>query len=327
MFTSNNTPYHEFRLARQLGAIINLDDITHISALERATGSLPELLSFRLNPGAERVGNSIIGNPEDAKYGLTRRQIFQAYKIAKAVGVKRFGLHTMVCSNERNPEYFLETTRMMLKLAQDLQREVGIEFEFVNLGGGIGTPYRPEHRGVDLQKLGIDIDGVYEELGGKNKNPKRVFTECGRAVTGPNGWLLTSVRHVMRKYKDFVGVDATMADLMRPGMYGAYHHITVLGKESVEDTVMTDVVGSLCENNDKFAVNRHLPRVKEGDLLAIHNSGAHGRAMGFNYNGKLRSGEVLVEANGGVSKIRRHETLQDHFATLDFGEYASLTRG
>ena len=328
MFTSNNTADSEFRYARELGAIINLDDITHIGALERATGGLPELLCFRYNPGNKCDGNSIIGNPVEAKYGLTHEQIFEAYRIVKEKGVKRFGLHTMMASNERNPEILEKQARIMFKLARELRERVGINPEFINLGGGVGTSYKPWDRGVDLDDLGDRIHQAYNDSFSHEDQGPQIFTECGRAITGPNGWLLTSVRHVMEKHRNYVGVDATMADLMRPGMYGAYHHATVLGNENAGHNMIYDVVGSLCENCDKFAVQRFLPMIFRGDLIAIHNTGAHGRAMCFNYNAKLRSGEVLVKKDGKTELIRRNENEEDYFATLDFpgSRYANLTK-
>jgi diaminopimelate decarboxylase len=324
MFTSNDTPDIEFIAAQGLGAVMNLDDITHIAALERATGNLPSLLCFRY-AGDEVGGNSIIGNVEERKYGLTREQLFEAYRIAKEKGVKLFGLHTMMASNERNPATLERQARIMFQLAVDLKKELGINIAFINLGGGIGTAYRPWDREVDLNDVGRRISKAYIETLAGVSCPN-IFTECGRVITGPHGWLLTGVRHVMQKHRAYVGVDATMADLMRPGMYGAYHHITVLGKESVSSMRIYDVVGSLCENCDKFAVQRFLPGVQKGNLMAIHNAGAHGRAMCFNYNAKLRSGEVLVKTDGSLQLIRRPETEDDYFATLDFpgSKYADL---
>lgn len=331
MFTSNDTPDSEFKYAKRCGAIVNLDDITHIEAFERAAGRLPELLSFRFNPGEECDGNSIIGNPVEAKYGVTREQIFDAYRIAREKGVKRFGLHTMIASNDRNLEHHVRTAKIMLKLAQELKVKSGVDIEFINLGGGVGTPYHPWDKELDLDALGKGVKEVYDKMkmiGPEGVYPSKIFMECGRAVTGPHGWLLTGVRHVMKKHRDYIGVDATMADLMRPGMYGAYHHLTVLGKENAEHNKVYDVVGSLCENCDKFAVQRFLPEIERGDLIAIHNSGAHGRAMCFNYNAKLRSGEVLVHPDGSFDIIRRHETEKDYFATLDFkdSKYAHLAK-
>jgi diaminopimelate decarboxylase len=317
MFTSNDTPAKEFQYAKKLGAIINLDDISHIETLEKAAG-LPELICFRYNPGPERTGNAIIGNPADAKYGLTRKQLFEAYAIMKKKGVKRFGLHTMVASNELNGDYFIETARMLFTLVKDISKEVGIEFEFVNMGGGIGIPYKPEQKAVDLDAVSKGIKKLYEEIivAGKLK-PLRVVFECGRMVTGPFGFLVTTAIHEKHIYKEYIGLDACMANLMRPALYGAYHHITVLGKEKAKSALKYDVVGSLCENNDKFAIDRNLPKIDMGDIVVIHDAGAHGYAMGFNYNGKLRSAELLLRQKGDVVLIRRAETVEDYFKTLE----------
>lgn len=318
MFTSNNTQSYEYQKASELGAIINLDDISHLSFLEKSAG-LPELLCFRYNPGPLRSGNVIIGNPEEAKYGFTKEQLFEGYKIAKQKGVTRFGLHTMVASNELDRSYFSETVKMLLELVQEISQTLGINFEFINMGGGIGIPYRPEQEAMNLEALGEEIKQVFETmLAGTQHSKLKLFMECGRMVTGPYGYLITAAQHKKEIYKNYIGVDACMADLMRPGMYGAYHHITVLGKENANADQVYDVVGSLCENNDKFAIDRKLPKIENGDLLAIHDSGAHGHAMGFNYNGKLRSAELLLRQDGSVKEIRRAETLEDHFATLDF---------
>lgn len=320
MLTSNNTPAEEFQKAKDLWAIINLDDITHIDYLEKHTG-LPEVLSFRYNPGSLRAGNAIIGNPEESKYGLTKEQLFQAYEIVRDKGVKRFGLHTMIISNELNPDFFIETAEMMFDLAIELKEKLGIRLEFVNFGGGIGIPYRPEQEPVNLETIGEGVRKVYEEkIVAKGLDPLRICLECGRMVTGPYGYLVTQVLHRKDTYKNYIGVDASMSDLMRPGIYGAYHHITVMGKEDLPKDHIYDVTGSLCENNDKFAVDRELPRIDIGDILVIHDTGAHGHAMGFNYNGKLRHAELLLQADGSVKLIRRAETLEDYFATLDFSE-------
>ncbi len=319
MFTSNNTPLKEFIYAKKLGAIINLDDITHIEFLEKAIGKLPELLCFRYNPGPSRVGNSIIGNPKEAKYGLTKKQLFDAYDASKKKGVKRFGLHTMVASNELNEEYIIETSKMLFDLVVDISKKIGIYFEFVNLGGGIGIPYKPEQKAVDLRSISRGINKHYQEIIVKNNlAPLRIVMECGRAITGPHGYLVTTVIHEKNIYKDYIGVDACMSNLMRPGMYGAYHHETILGKENNPKTHIYDVVGSLCENNDKFAIDRKLPKINIGDILVIHDTGAHGYSMGFQYNGKLRSAELLLKPDKTVKQIRRAETVDDYFATLDF---------
>lgn len=318
MFTSNNTKADEYTHALQLGAIVNLDDYTHIEFLEEL-GGLPDLLCFRYNPGHLREGNAIIGTPEDAKYGFTREQLFDGYRRARDRGVRRFGLHTMVASNELNPEFFVETAEMLFELAVDLSRELDIRLEFCNLGGGIGIPYRPTESPVDLGQLGQQIAASYDRLiRPAGLHPLRVLMENGRMITGPYGFLVTRCIHHKHIYKDYVGVDACMANLMRPGMYGAYHHITVLGKDGLSERKRVDVVGSLCENNDKFAIDRELPPVDRDDLLVIHDTGAHGHAMGFQYNGKLRSAELLYREDGTVQRIRRAETMADYFSTLDY---------
>ncbi|WP_292471092.1 diaminopimelate decarboxylase [Methanolobus sp.] len=317
MFSSNDTPEEEFIKARDLGAIINLDDISHIEYLEEVAG-LPEIVCCRYNPGPLKEGNAIIGNPEEAKYGFTREQLFEGYQMMKEKGVKRFGLHTMVASNELDPEYFIETAKILFELIAELSRDLGIKFEFVNLGGGIGIPYRPEQKPVPYDVIAKGVSKAYDEVIRANSlHPLKIFLECGRVITGPYGYVITSVRHLKHIYKDYVGTDACMANLMRPALYGAYHHITVLGKENEEATQLYDVTGSLCENNDKFAIDRFLPEVTRGDILAIHDAGAHGHAMGFNYNGKLRSAEILLRPDGSFVLIRRAETVDDYFATLD----------
>ena len=318
MFTSNNTPAHEFQVARNLGAIINLDDLEHLAFLKKHA-SLPELICFRYNPGALKAGNLIIGHPEEAKFGLTRTQLFDAYRLARDQGIQRFGLHTMVASNELDTDYFVETAVILFDLVTELTHTLGIQFEFVNLGGGLGIPYRPEDTPLDLQQLSSKIRHYYaQKIATKKRPPLKIFMECGRFITGSCGCLVARVRHIKQTYKLFAGLDACMADLMRPGMYGAYHHISVLDKLNIEPQATYDVTGSLCENNDKFAIDRHLPELAVDDLLMIHDVGAHGHAMGFNYNGKLRPAELLLRENGVVVPIRRAETLADYFATLDF---------
>lgn len=318
MLTSNDTPAEEFQKAKELGAIINLDDISHIDYLEKCAG-FPACLSFRYNPGPLIEGNAIIGKPEEAKYGLTHDQLLKAYAIAKRKGVKRFGLHTMVISNELHNDAFLFTAELMFDLAVEIKEQLGITLEFVNLGGGIGIPYRPEEQAVNLEY----VAGGIRELYGKILAPHdltniAIAMESGRAMTGPYGWLVTTVLHEKKTYKDYIGLDACMADLMRPAMYGAYHHITIVGKEHEPANYVYDVTGSLCENNDKFAIDRKLPQIVIGDRLVIHDTGAHGHAMGFNYNGKLRSAELLLREDGSIELIRRAETLNDYFATLHF---------
>ncbi|MDX2186121.1 MAG: diaminopimelate decarboxylase [Opitutaceae bacterium] len=319
VFTSNDTPAYEYQRAAELGAIINLDDISHISYLEKALGGkLPEMLCFRYNPGKLKEGNAIIGKPEEAKYGFTREQLFAGYRLAKEKGVKRFGLHTMVASNELNPTYFVETAQMLFDLVVELNAALGIRFDFLNLGGGIGIPYRPGQKPVDLAWVGEHIRQAYEKtLVSRGLGPVRIAMECGRMVTGPYGFLVSRVLHKKAIYKDYVGLDACMANLMRPGMYGSYHHISVPARANGARKVY-DVTGSLCENNDKFAIDREIPDPELGDLVVIHDTGAHGHAMGFNYNGKLRSAEILWKGGTEFKVIRRAETLADHFATLDY---------
>ncbi|HBL74969.1 MAG: diaminopimelate decarboxylase [Bacteroidetes bacterium GWF2_42_66] len=320
MFTSNDTPAHEYVKARELGATINLDDISHIEYLEKHAG-LPELISLRYNPGALKDGNVIIGNPEDSKYGFTREQLFEGYKMLKKKGVKRFGIHTMVASNELDSDYFIETAEILFDVIVEISKEVGIRFEFANLGGGIGIPYKNEHKPVDIEKVSAGIKDLYEKLIVANQlDPLKIFFESGRVITGPYGFLVSKVLHIKETYKKYAGLDSCMANLMRPALYGAYHHITVLGKENEPCSNLYDVTGSLCENNDKFAINRLLPKIEQGDIVVIHDTGAHGHAMGFNYNGKLRSAELLLRENGEVVEIRRAETMDDYFATLDFGK-------
>lgn len=321
MFSSNNTPVKEFQKACELGAIINLDDVTHIEFFEKAAGKLPEIICFRYNPGPLRKSgvNAIIGKPEEAKYGLTKEQLFESYKLVKQRGVKRFGLHTMVVSNELHISALAQTAKMLFELAVGIYKKLGIKLEFVNLGGGIGIPYKLDQREVDLNKLSQKIKRYYQDIIVKNGlDPIRVVFECGRMITGPYGYLVTTAIHQKNTYKKYIGVDACMANLMRPGMYGAYHHETVLGKENKPLTQTYDVVGSLCENNDKFAIDRKLPKVETGDIIVIHDTGAHGYSMGFQYNGKLRSAELLLKPNGEVVQIRRAETIEDYFSTLDF---------
>jgi len=319
VLSSNDTPAEEFQKAIELGAIINLDDISHIDYLEKWAG-FPDLISFRYNPGALREGgNDIIGKPEEAKYGLTREQIFSAFEIMQQKGAKRFGLHTMVISNELDPNYFIETANMMFDLVVDIYQKLNIKIEYVNLGGGIGIPYRPEQEAVDLDYVGEGIRRSYEEkIDANGLDPITIAMESGRMIMGPYGYLVATVLHKKDTYKKYVGLDACMANLMRPGLYGAYHHITVAGKEDRPLDHIYDVTGSLCENNDKFAIDRSLPQVDVGDIIVIHDTGAHGHAMGFNYNGKLRSAELLLKPDGRVEIIRRAETLNDYFATLDF---------
>ena len=319
IFTSNETPAEEYKYAYENGNIINLDDFTHIDYLKKAIGKLPDTICFRYNPGNDKQGcNSIIGKPEEAKYGLTREQIIQAYKICKEEGVKHFGLHTMVASNELNPDFFIDTAKLLFELCAEIKEKTGVRIEFVDLGGGLGIPYRPEQKAVDYDYVAKGIKNEYDKiLIPANLDPMEIYWECGRPITGPYGWLITTAIHEKHIYREYIAVDSCMADLMRPGMYGAYHEITVSGKENEPKTQVYDVVGSLCENCDKFAVQRSLPKIEMGDHIIIHDAGAHGRAMGFNYNGKLRCGEILMRQDGSFKQIRRRETIDDLFATLD----------
>jgi diaminopimelate decarboxylase len=314
MFTSNDTPANEFRQARDLRAIINLDEISHIPFLKQHAG-VPEVISFRYNPGKLRQGNAIIGKPEEAKYGLTREQMIAAYAHMKHNGVRRFGIHTMLASNERDPQYFIDTAAMLFSLMDEISSKAGVSFEFANLGGGIGIPYRPEDQSVDVDVVGRGVQREYKKHFKIGSGP-RIFMENGRLITGPYGWLVTRVLHLKHTYRDYVGLDACMAHLPRPAIYGAYHHITVLGKEEQPQDHIYDVTGSLCENNDKFAINRPLPEVKEDDICIIHCTGAHSLAMASNYNGKLLCMELLHRPGNEVQMIRRAQTPQDLFATL-----------
>lgn len=316
MLTSNDTPADEFQKAIELGAIINLDDITHIEYLEEHAG-MPKIMSFRYNPGNLIAGNDIIGKPMEAKYGLTHEQILKAYKIAQSKGVKRFGLHCMVISNELRTEGFELTASIMFNLAKEIKESLGITLEFVNLGGGIGIPYEPEQAEVDLEAVGEGIHRLYKEIMEPvGLGSCAICFESGRAITGPYGYLVSTAIHEKHTYKNYIGLDSCMANLMRPALYGAYHHITVVGKENAPKDHVYDVTGSLCENNDKFAIDRQLPKIDMGDRIVIHDTGAHGHSMGFNYNGKLRSAELLLREDGSVEMIRRGETLDDYFATL-----------
>ena len=320
IFTSNETPASEFVYAYNEGNLINLDDITHIEYLKNALGGkLPQTICFRYNPGQAKHGcNSIIGKPEEAKYGLTRDQIFEAYKICKEEGVKHFGLHTMVASNELNPDFFADTAKLVFELAVEIKEKCGVNIEFTDLGGGLGIPYKPEQKKVDYDEVALKIKKLYDQIiVPAGLDPMGIYWECGRPITGPYGYLVSTAIHEKHIYRDYIGLDSCMADLMRPGMYGAYHELTVSGKENAPLTHTYDVVGSLCENCDKFAVQRKLPEIDIGDLIIIHDAGAHGRAMGFNYNGKLRAGEILLREDGSFVQIRRRETIDDLFATMD----------
>ncbi|TYO98918.1 diaminopimelate decarboxylase [Geothermobacter ehrlichii] len=315
MFTSNNTAPHEFTAAAaDGGCILNLDDI---SLIAKVPEPFPELICFRYNPGPRRTGNVIIGNPVEAKYGVTHNQVVDAYRQARERGAKRFGLHTMVASNELDYTYMVETARMILEVAELVMNELGIRFEFVNIGGGFGIPYRPDDSPLDLARMSREITALFDDFRARHGQAPRMVMESGRWMTGPHGVLVTRAINHKDTYRRYIGVDACMSSLMRPAIYGAYHHIDVPGAEG-RPTEVVDVVGSLCENNDKFAVQRELPRIEEGDLLVIHDTGAHGHAMGFQYNGRLRPQELLLRADGRVELIRRAETLDDYLATQTF---------
>ncbi len=318
--TSNNTTDEEFIKASELGAIINLDDISHIDDIQRL-GIKPEVISLRYNPGHSRVQgiNDIIGDPIEAKYGHTKEQIFEAYKRLKEYGIKRFILHAMIVSNETDEKYHIDTARDLFKMVKEIHDKLEIKIERVNLGGGLGIPYKDSEKEMDLNILSRGVKKYYDEvIRANNLEPIAISTESGRYITGPYGWLVTKAIHHKDTYKNYIGVDATMSDLMRPGIYGAYHKITVLGKENQKHDHKYDITGSLCENNDKFAIDRYLPKIQRGDILIIHSTGAHGHAMGFNYNGKLRHAELVLRTNKSIQQIRRAENIDDYFRTLDF---------
>ena len=323
MFSSNETPPEEFRLARQLGAVINLDDFTLIEELEQAAGGIPEKVCCRYNPGGTftlgetREGFQVMDHPGDAKYGMTRAQIAEAYRVLAAKGAREFGLHSFLASNTLSNDYYPTLARLLFQLAVELKAETGCHITFINLSGGVGVPYRPDQQANDIAAIGAGVRQAYEEiLVPAGMGDVALYTELGRFMLAPYGHLVTRATHEKHIYKEYIGVDACACDLMRPAMYGAYHHITVAGKEDAPCDHKYDVVGSLCENNDKFAVDRMLPKLDRGDLLVIHDTGAHGRAMGYNYNGKLRCGELLLKEDGSVQEIRRPETMEDYFATL-----------
>lgn len=318
MFSSNDTPAAEFELASEMGAIINLDDVTHIDFLQ-AHGGIPSTICCRFNPGGEfMLGNTIMGNPGDAKYGFTRDQLVEGFRKLRALGAERFGLHAFLASNTTDADYYPTLAKRLFRLAVELRDETGADVRFINLSGGIGIPYRPYEKEADMEYIGREVRRAYDEIVRPAGMDVSIFTELGRYVTGPYGCLVTRAIHEKKTYKHYIGLDACACNLMRPAMYGAYHHITVMGKENDPCTQLYDVTGSLCENNDKFAVDRHLPHIDMGDILVIHDTGAHGFSMGYNYNGKLRSAEVLLQSDGGTRLIRRAETPQDYFATLDF---------
>ena len=319
MFTSNETSEEAYRKAVAIGAIVNLDDITQIEILERAAG-IPDTVCLRYNPGSFVVNgrdatSAIMGSQADSKYGMTKKQLFEAYRILKGKGVTHFGLHCMAASCSLDASYYPTLAEMMFNLVVEIHEKLGIDIEITDFGGGIGIPYRPEQEPVDILSVGEAVRKVYERIISPTGLEVAIYTELGRFITGPHGYLVTSVRGFKHIYKEYIGVDATACDLIRPAMYGAYHHITVLGKEGSE--LKVDVCGGLCENNDKFAIDRLLPKAEMGDILVIHDAGAHGRSMGYNYNGFLRCGELLLSPKGDVSLIRRSESLDDLFATFD----------
>lgn len=329
MFTSNETPAEEFAYAAELGAIINLDDITHIDFLEGIIGQLPKTMSCRYNPGGiYAITNDIMDNPGDSKYGMTKEQIFEAYRILKEKGVERFGIHAFLCSNTVTNEYYPMLARTLFELCVEIKETIGVKMDFINLSGGVGIPYRPEQTPNDIKVIGEGVRRAYEEiLVSAGMGNVELCTEMGRFVMAPYGCLVTKAVHEKHTHKEYIGVDACAANLMRPAIYGAYHHITVLGKEDAACNSKYDVVGSLCENSDKFAIDRMLPKIDKGDYLVIHDTGAHGFSMGYNYNGRLHSAELLLKEDGSVQLIRRAQTIKDYFATFDcFDIIENLTR-
>lgn len=318
MFSSNDTPIEEFKYAKEIGAIINLDDITHIDSLQKACG-IPETICCRYNPGGKfSISTTIMDNPGEAKYGMTRPQMTEAFKRLKELGAKEFGIHSFLASNTVSNEYYPTLARILFKLAVELKNETGVHIGFINLSGGVGISYTPDREQNDIMAIGEGVRKAYEEiLVPAGMGDIKIFTELGRFMLAPYGHLITTVIHEKHTHKEYIGVDACAVNLMRPAMYGAYHHITVLGKENLPCDHMYDVTGSLCENNDKFAIDRMLPKIDIGDILVIHDTGAHGFAMGYNYNGRLKSNELLLREDGSVIEIRRAETPEDYFATLD----------
>lgn len=319
MFSSNETPAGEYEYANKIGAIINLDDFTHIDFLEKTLGSLPETLSLRYNPGGVfKISNSIMDNPGDAKYGLTTEQLFEGYRILKEKGVKRFGMHAFLASNTVTNEYYPTLAKTLFETAVRIKEQVGVSLSFINLSGGIGIPYTPDQEPNDIRLIGQKVKEVYDEvLVPAGLSDVAIYTELGRFMMGPYGHLVTTAIHEKHTHKEYIGCDACAVNLMRPAIYGAYHHITVAGKEEAPCDCKYDVVGSLCENNDKFAIDRMLPKIDIGDYIVIHDTGAHGFSMGYNYNGKLKSAELLLKEDGSVQLIRRAETARDYFATFD----------
>ncbi|CAK7009063.1 diaminopimelate decarboxylase [uncultured Phascolarctobacterium sp.] len=319
MFSSNVTPAEDFQLARQMNATINLDDITHIDFLEKVA-DIPDTISCRYNPGGHfAIANDIMDNPGDSKYGMTREQMTEAYKILLAKGVKHFGMHAFLASNTVTNAYYPELARILFQVAVELKQETGAHIEFINLSGGVGVPYRPDQEGNDIMVIGEGVRQAFEEiLVPAGMGDVKIFTEMGRYMLAPYGALVAKAIHEKHTYKEYIGLDACAANLMRPAIYGSYHHITVMGKEDAPCDHKYDVTGGLCENSDKFAIDRMLPKIDIGDLVFIHDAGAHGFSMGYNYNGKLRSAEVLLKEDGSTELIRRAETPEDYFATFDF---------
>ena len=319
MFSSNDTPASEFKYANDMGAIINLDDITHIEVLEKTLGKLPKKLSCRYNPGGLfKISNSIMDNPGDAKYGMTTEQLFEAFRILKEKGVEEFGIHAFLASNTVTNEYYPTLAKVLFEVAVRLKNETGANIRFINLSGGVGIPYKPDQEPNDILEIGKGVKAVYDEvLVPAGMGDVALCTELGRFMMGPYGALVTRAINQKHTHKEYIGVDACAVNLMRPAMYGAYHHITVMGKENAPCDHKYDVTGSLCENNDKFAIDRMLPEIEMGDLIYIHDTGAHGFAMGYNYNGKLKSAEILLKSDGSFELIRRAETPADYFRTFD----------
>ncbi len=325
MFSSNDTPAEEFRMAAELGATINLDDFTHIDFLHKAIGYIPEVISCRYNPGgvfqvgASKEGFQVMDNPGDAKYGFTRAQLTEGFRKLKGLGAKEFGLHAFLASNTLSNDYYPALARILFQTAVELRDETGCHISFINLSGGVGIPYRPDQSANDIAAIGAGVEGAFRDiLVPAGMGDVAIYTELGRFMLGPYGCLVTTATHFKHTYKEYVGVDACAADLMRPAMYGAYHHITVMGKEDAPLDHVYDVTGGLCENNDKFAIDRPLPKIDLGDLLVIHDTGAHGYSMGYQYNGRLRSAEVLLRPDGSAKLIRRAETPEDYFSTMIF---------
>ena len=326
MFSSNETLDEEYRACMRLGGIVNHDDYTQIENLKKAAG-IPDTVCCRYNPGEFCITNDIIGHLHDSKFGMTKEQLFKAYKELKELGVKHFGLHAMLASCSIDNDYYPGLAREMFNLILEIKDELGVDIEFADMSGGIGIPYRPEDKAIDIARVGDGVHRVYDEILGKRGIDIKIFTEMGRYITGPYGYLVTKAVGFKYIYKDYVGVDATACDLMRPAIYGAYHHITVLGKETCAEDKTYDVVGSLCENNDKFAVDRRLPEIEKGDFLVIQDAGAHGHSMGYNYNGKLKCAELMMDSDRNVTMIRRAETAKDYFSTLDVDEAFMNAKG